>query len=178
MRALRMSIVAAAVVLLAAPAAASGHTLHTVAPGDTLWSIASQANMTTRTVAAFNGLSEDANVVLGATIKVPSVEEGHAALTQAGIVPTGSTESPAPTASPTAQATPAATPDAGPQALGGYVVRPGDTLSGLAAQSGVPTAQMAYMNGLHPTAQLLIGTVLKLPAGAPAPAQAAMPAPA
>jgi soluble lytic murein transglycosylase-like protein len=36
---------------------------------------------------------------------------------------------------------------------------------------------MAYMNGLKPTAMLLIGTVLKLPSGAPAPAHAAQPAP-
>jgi hypothetical protein len=36
MRALRMSIVAAAVALCAAPAAANAHVLHTVAPGESL----------------------------------------------------------------------------------------------------------------------------------------------
>src|SRR5258707_383391 len=34
-----------------------------------------------------------------------------------------------------------------PEPLGAYKVRAGDTLSGLAAQSRVPVAQMAYMNG-------------------------------
>ena len=34
--------------------------------------------------------------------------------------------------------------------MGAYKVRPGDTLSGLAAAARVPAAQMAYMNGLNP----------------------------
>jgi soluble lytic murein transglycosylase-like protein len=62
--------------------------------------------------------------------------------------------------------------------MGGYVVRPGDTLSGLAAGAGVPVGRMAAMNGLAPDAKIVIGTVLRLPAGAPAPARAAQPAPA
>jgi len=160
LRALRISLVAAALALLATPAA-HAHVLHTVTPGETLWTIAAQANLTTRTVAAYNGLSEDANVVLGSTIKVPSIAEGQAAL--AG--------SPSPAGGGAQVA-------AEPAALGAYVVRAGDTLSGLAAQTRVPTAQMAYMNGLEPTAQLLIGTVLKLPTGAAAPARASQPEPA
>jgi soluble lytic murein transglycosylase-like protein len=160
MRPLPISILAAAVALLAAPAA-NAHVLHTVVPGDTLWSIAAQANMTTRTVAAYNGLTESSNVVLGTAIKVPSVAEGQAALARAGVV----------------QVAPV-TPSGAPQPLGAYVVRPGDSLSALAAQTGVPMAQMAYMNGLDPAAPLLIGTIIKLPSGAPAPARAAAPAPA
>ena len=169
MRRLPLGIAAAAVALLAVPPA-SAHVVHTVAPGDTLWSIAAQANMTTRTVAAFNGLSENSHVLLGTQIKIPSVAEGTAALTKAGIVPA---------AGPATAATAAATPSgAAPRPLGAYVVRPGDTLTGLAAQTGVPAAQMAYMNGLAADAKLLIGTVIKLPSGAPAPAHAAAPAPA
>ena len=175
MRALRVGIAAAAIALCATPAA-HAHVLHTVMPGETLWTIASQSNLTTRTVAAYNGLREDSHVVLGSTIKIPSVAEGQAALAGAGITP-----APANAASPAAGAVqgtpPAAAPDA-PPAQGAYVVRPGDTLSALAAQTGVPAAQMAYMNGLAPDAHLLIGTVLKLPTGAPAPARASMPAPA
>ena len=166
MRPPAIGALAAAVALLAAPAA-SAHVVHTVSPGDTLWSIAAKSNLTTRTVAAFNGLNESSHVVLGTTIRIPSVAEGRAALARAGIVPAG-----------TASAA-AASPGAGaPRPLGAYVVRPGDTLSGLAAQTGVPAAQMAYMNGLKPDALLMIGAVLKLPSGAPAPANAAKPAPA
>jgi LysM repeat protein len=156
MRPERIAVVAVLATLLAAPAA-SAHVLHTVGPGETLWSIAAQRNLTTRTVAAYNGLSSEAHVVLGSTLKVPTVAEGAAAIALAG-------------------AAPAAT--GAPRPQGAYTVRPGDSLSALAAQTGVSVGQMAYMNGLKPTAMLLIGTVLKLPSGAPAPAHAAQPAPA
>ena len=125
-----------------------------------MWSIASANNLTTRTVAAYNGLSEDAQVVLGSTINVPTVAEGAAAL-----------QGSAPAAAP--QASPASAP----AVLGSYVVRPGDTLGALAAGSGVAMEQMAAANGLDPSAPLLIGTVLKLPSGAPAPPRAAEPLP-
>ena len=172
MRPLPISILAAAVALLAAPAA-NAHVVHTVAPGDTLWSISAQSNLTTRTVALYNGLSENSHVVIGTPIKIPSIAEGQAALRAAGIGAAGTGTAAGSSAAPAAAASSAA-----PRPLGAYVVRPGDTLSGLAAQSGVPTAQMAYMNGLSPTARLLIGTVMKLPSGAPAPAKASVPAPA
>jgi soluble lytic murein transglycosylase-like protein len=57
-------------------------------------------------------------------------------------------------------------------------VRPGDTLSGLAAGARVSVNAIAAMNGLDPNGLLLAGTVIKLPTGAPAPARAAQPAPA
>ena len=49
----------------------------------------------------------------------------------------------------------------------GYTVRPGDTLSGLAARSRVTVAQIAYANGLPAGAPLVAGRVLKLPTGSP-----------
>jgi N-acetylmuramoyl-L-alanine amidase len=152
--------------LLALAAPASAEVAHTVQPGETLWSIAAANNLTTRTVAAYNGLSEDAQVVLGSTIRVPTTTEGYAALQNAGVVPAA------------AQATPAALAAAAPAVLGGYTVRPGDTLSGLAAGAGVSMEAMAAMNGLDPNGLLIAGTVLKLPDGAPAPARSAEPAPA
>jgi soluble lytic murein transglycosylase-like protein len=169
LRPLRLSLCAALAALLV-PAAAGAHVAHTVAPGETLWSIAAQSNLTTRTVAAYNGLAETSHVMLGSTIKVPSVAEGAAALAGAGAA--------SPAAATPAAAAPAAAAPAAPPAQGAYVVRPGDTLTGLAAQAGVSPAQMAYVNGLRPDAMLITGTVLKLPAGSPAPAQAAQPAPA
>ena len=53
---------------------------HVVQPGETLWSISAANNLTTRTVAVYNGLSEDAMVIEGTTINVPTVAEGAAAL--------------------------------------------------------------------------------------------------
>ena len=171
----------------AAPAGAA--VPHVVQPGETLWSIAAANNLTTRTVAAFNGLSEDSQVVLGQTVQVPTTVEGYSALVNAGLAPADPAQpaaapaAPAPdgtgavtTAAP-AQAT-TATVSSGPVPQGHYKVRPGDTLGALAGSSGVSVDAMAAMNGIDPSAPLLVGTVLKLPSGAPAPPGAATPEPA
>jgi soluble lytic murein transglycosylase-like protein len=161
-----VTIVIAGLLLAAAPAGAA--VAITVQPGDTLWSIAARNNLTTRTVAAFNGLPENGNVVLGSTIRVPTIAEGAAALQRVGTAPAA--------AGPAAAAAPAAS--GAPQPQGGYEVRPGDTLSALAATARVPVASIAAMNGLNPSGLLLAGTVIKLPAGSPTPVRAAQPAPA
>jgi soluble lytic murein transglycosylase-like protein len=158
MRRTSLPAIAVAACLLGAPAAHAA-VGHAVEPGETLWSIAAASNFTTRTVAAFNHMSETTPVVVGQTIQIPSVAEGAAAL--------ASSPAPATTAS-----------SAAPSAMGGYTVRFGDTLSGLAASSGVSTSAIAAMNGLDPSGLLLAGTVLKLPTGAPAPPRASEPAPA
>jgi soluble lytic murein transglycosylase-like protein len=155
--------------LLATPAGAAAP--HTVMPGETLWSIAAANNLTTRTVAVYNGLSEDSHVILGSTITVPTVAEGAIALQNAGLAPA------APAAPAAAPAT-GATPTGAPAPMGSYIVRAGDSLSALAASAGVPMSHLATMNGLDPQKALLIGTVLKLPSGAPAPPNASQPAPA
>jgi soluble lytic murein transglycosylase-like protein len=162
MRRSTLPVLAVAASLLGAPAAHAA-VGHTVEPGETLWSIAAASNFTTRTVAAFNHMSETAPVVVGQTIMIPSVSEGAAALAGAGLAAAPSTT---------------ATTSTAPTPMGGYTVRFGDTLSGLAASSGVSTAAIAAMNGLDPHALLLAGTVIKLPTGAPAPPRASQPAPA
>jgi murein DD-endopeptidase MepM/ murein hydrolase activator NlpD len=83
---------------------ASASAPHVVQPGETLWSIAASNNLTTRTVAAFNGLAEDAQVVAGSTIEVPTEAEGAAALQAVGITP-GVTPEGAPTTSTTSSST-------------------------------------------------------------------------
>ena len=156
-------------ITILAPSSAGAAVPHVVRPGETLWSIAAANNLTTRTVAAFNGLSESSQVVLGSTIQIPTTVEGYAALQKAGLV----------AATPAQAAAPAAAPAvAAPAAQGAYTVRAGDTLSGLAAGARVSLSAMAAMNGLDPSKVLLTGTVIKLPAGAPAPARASQPAPA
>jgi soluble lytic murein transglycosylase-like protein len=165
MRLRRSILLATPIVLLLAAAPASAAVSHTVQPGETLWSIAAANNLTTRTVAAFNGLSENAQVVLGSSINVPTVAEGASALSGA-VAPQAA-----------AASAPAATTAGAPAVLGSYIVRSGDTLGGLARNAGVSLDSMAAANGLDPTQPLLIGTVLKLPAGAPAPARASEPLP-
>jgi LysM repeat protein len=150
------SLLATFTLTLAAPA--SAEVAHTVQPGETLWSIAAANNLTTRTVAAYNGLSEDAQVVLGSTIRVPTTVEGYAALQGAGMAPTAPGSAPA------------AAPAAG---AGGYTVAPGDTLTGLAARAGVSVADLAAANGLDPAGILVAGTTVNIPGGGgvvPAPA--------
>jgi N-acetylmuramoyl-L-alanine amidase len=152
----------------ALPSAAAAEVGHVVQPGETLWTIAAANNLTTRTVAAYNGLPENANVILGSTITVPTTAEGLAKLQSAGLIT-------APAAVTTTQGTDAA---AAPKPMGAYTVRAGDSLTALAANAGVPVASMAAMNGLAPDAGLVTGTVLRLPAGSPTPARASEPVPA
>jgi LysM repeat protein len=146
---LARSLSAALVVCALAPTTAAA-AVHTVAPGETLWGIAVANNLPTGTVAAANGLSSEARVVAGTNLTIPLR---------------------GPTSAPTASAAPAA--------AGGYRVRPGDSLSAIAARQGVSTAALASANGLKPDSWVLSGTVLRLPAAgsgpAGAPAQGAAP---
>jgi LysM repeat protein len=121
---------------------------YAVQPGDTLSGIAAAHGVSTSALAAANGVSADSFAIAGTTLKIPS-----------------------------SSASPGEATSAGPPPLGGYTVRPGDSLSGIAATAGVSMQQLAWMNGLDPDKYLLAGTVLKLPTGASAPSTAA-PAPA
>jgi soluble lytic murein transglycosylase-like protein len=143
------SLTVAALLALATAVPARAAVPHTVGPGESLWSIAAANNFTTHALAVFNGLADDAVVVLGSTIQIPS--EYEAAVKLSAAAPASGTVVPTP--------------------MGAYTVRPGDTLSGLAASSGVAPEAIAAMNGLAPDAYLIAGTALKLPTGAPLAAQ-------
>ncbi len=82
---LRMTLAIAVVAAAALAAPARAAVSHRVLPGETLWSIAAANNFTTRTIAAFNGLSVDSPVYAGNTIQIPTEAEGAAALASAGI---------------------------------------------------------------------------------------------
>jgi N-acetylmuramoyl-L-alanine amidase len=139
----------------AAPSAGTGGGGYRVVAGDSLSAIAARHGVSLSALAAANGMKPDGWVIEGTTLRVPAAGSAPAAQT---VVPAGA-----------------------PEAMGAYTVRPGDTLSGLAAAARVPAAQMAYMNGLNPTSQLVAGTVIKLPTGAsitpsgPAPARTIVP---
>jgi LysM repeat protein len=120
---------------------------YAVQPGDTLSGIAVAHGVSLSALAAANAVSTSSFAIAGTTLHIPSAQV-------APTVPAGS-----------------------PPPLGGYTVRPGDTLAGIAATAGVPMQQLAFMNGLDPAHYLLAGTVLKLPTGAPAPSTSS-PAPA
>jgi soluble lytic murein transglycosylase-like protein len=159
---------ACAAAFLTLPAAAQAHVAHTVSPGETLWQLAAQNNMTTRSFAAANGLPEDARIVAGTTINIPSVPRppppwrpprrggarGHGG--------------------PGRHLDPAAAP----APMGGYTVRPGDTLSGLAATSRVSVAQDRADERARRRRAAAGRHGHQAPDGLPTPANAAKPAPA
>lgn len=136
---MRLSVVRraalAATTLMLASAASAGSAEasvpHTVETGETLWSIAAASNLTTRTLAAANGLAPDANVVIGSTIQVPSESEGAAALKGDGV--TGGT--PGRAAGTSASKAPAA------PTSGGAVGPAG--VGSIASQHGVPPSLAA-----------------------------------
>ncbi len=137
-----------------APPPAAAATPHVVQPGETLWSIAAANNFTTRTVAVFNGLSEEATVVAGETIQVPTVDEGAAALAGAEVSLV-----------------------AAPVQSGiNHVVAPGESLWSIATANGLSAATVAAHNGIADDAMLIAGQTIQVPAagatadGAPAPA--------
>jgi LysM repeat protein len=138
-----------------APAATGGGG-YRVQAGDTLSDIAARQGVSLGTLAAANGLETDSWAIEGTTLKLPA--PGSAPAAAAPVSGQGA-----------------------PEAMGAYKVRPGDTLSGLAAATRVPASQRAYMNGLNPTSQLVAGTIIKLPTGAaittttPAPARTIVP---
>jgi LysM repeat protein len=125
-------------------AEASAAAPHTVVPGETLWSIAAANNFTTHTVAAYNGLSDDAQVYVGETIQIPTESEGAAAVASAGTATTSSS----------------------PSVSGGisHTVQPGESLSSLAAANGISPDTLAADNGLSSDALLIIGQQITIPA--------------
>jgi LysM repeat protein len=123
-----------------APSSAGGLTVRW---GDNLSAIAARNGVSLSRLAAANGLDPSRPLLAGTRLHLPGA--GGAGVSAA----------------------PAAATSTAPAAIGGYKVRPGDTLSSLAARSRVPVAQMAFMNGLDPSKPLLAGTVLKLPTGSP-----------
>jgi N-acetylmuramoyl-L-alanine amidase len=146
----------------AAPAAAATTATTTSAPassggglrvrwGDTLSAIAARNGVSLSRLAAVNGIDPSRPLLAGTSLRLPAA--GGAG----------------------ASAAPATTTAAAPEAIGGYKVRPGDTLSDLAARSRIPMSQMAFMNGLDPKKPLLAGTVIKLPTGSPVTSSAPAP---
>jgi LysM repeat protein len=68
------------ILVLAPPASVAwGSVPHVIQPGETLWGVAAANNLSAESVAAFNGLAADAQVVVGQTVNVPTVEDGVAA---------------------------------------------------------------------------------------------------
>jgi N-acetylmuramoyl-L-alanine amidase len=132
----------AAAALLWVPSTARADFVHTVLPGESLTSVAAADGLTVAQLAAANGLSPYARLVIGSSLMIPP-QDGD-----------GDTDD----ESSTATALPSST-------AGSYVVQPGDTLTAIAARAGTSVAQLAAANRLDPNGVLLSGTVLRLGEG-------------
>jgi LysM repeat protein len=154
------SLVAA---LLIVPATAAANYAHVVTPGESLASVAAADGLSVSQLAAANGLSSTGQLVLGSTLQIPPQGAGSSAAVSAVSTATTSEESgEAPDGDePSTSATPAVLTTSS----GGYTVRPGDTLSGIAAANGFSVSGLAALNGLSPTGVLLSGSTLSLGGG-------------
>jgi LysM repeat protein len=122
------------------PAAPALGGVHTVAPGETLSGIAAANRLSTASLASANGLSPEARVIAGTTLRLPGL---GAAASSSSMGTSGS----------------AGTSAGG----GGHRVVLGDTLSGIAARHGVSLSRLAAANGLDPDAHVVLGTRLAIP---------------
>ena len=137
------ALCAAVVAVATFATSASAAMPHTVVTDETLWSIAAANNLTTRTVATYNGLSEDAQVYTGETIQIPTEAEGAAALASAGVTSTG-----------TREATTSGTT---------HTVQRGETLWSVAEANGISPYTLAADNGLSSDALLISGQEITVP---------------
>ena len=153
-------IIVVAAVMLAAPAAASAYFVHVVGPGESLSSIAAQDGLSVAALAAANGLSPDTQLLVGSTIQIPP--QGATVVTPAAATAASGSTSSGDDDLDADEAGSSATVPTSTSTSGSYVVQPGDTLSAIAARSGVSVDALAAANGLNPNSFLLIGTVLHL----------------
>lgn len=132
----------------AAPATAVAE--HTVAAGDTIWSISRAHGTTVEAILAANGLKASAVIYPGQKLKLAGAATPAAA-------------TPAPAAAPASAPAPAASAET-------HEVAPGDTLWSIARAHGKSVAELLAANGLGEGAIIYPGQKLKLTAAAPADA--------
>jgi len=127
--------------LVASPAYAVEDSVYVVRPGDTMLRIAAHHGLTATQLATANGLRWNDWVYVGQRLNIPGID-----------------------------GMPAPAPSTG----GTYIVRPGDTLIGIAVRHRLTVAQLARANGLHTNAWVYVGQRLQIPGiasvdGTPAP---------
>lgn len=149
--------------VLLAPGTASAYVPHTVAGGESLYSVAAADGLSVSQLAAANGLSSSSQLRAGATLLIPSA--GSAAVAPVATTATsgdgdGDGDDLGGTAAP--QTSSVSSAPASRSVLGGYVVQPGDTLSAIAARAGVPVSALAAANGLDPNGLLIAGRALRV----------------
>ncbi|HEV7584616.1 MAG TPA: LysM peptidoglycan-binding domain-containing protein [Solirubrobacteraceae bacterium] len=142
--------------MLAAPTGASAAFPHVVVPGESLSSVAESDGLTIDQLSAANGISPEASLTAGSTLMIPSQEAGpEESAASAGEGASSSGE-------PTSSGSESASTTEATSSAASYVVQPGDTLSAIAAQSGMTVGELAATNGIDPNATLLSGAVIRV----------------
>ena len=121
---------------LAVPATAAADAEHVVTRGETLTSVAAADGLSLSSLAAANGLSTQAQLTIGTVLEIPPRGASAAAPARGAAPVTGES--------------------------GGYVVRPGDTLTAIAARYGLSVDGLAAANGMSADDVLLSGRTLSV----------------
>jgi LysM repeat protein len=135
-------VVLAIAAILASATPASGAVAHVVQPGESLWSVASANGIGVDSLASYNGLSSDYQLIIGETIQVPAASEVGTSTTTA----TSSTV--------------------------GHVVASGESLWSIASANGITVDALASANGLSSDAMLIAGESIQVPAATSATSSA------
>ncbi len=144
------------------PPPGSTKTTYIVQAGDTLYSIALQFNTTIAAIQQANNIANPNTLRVGQRLLIPTTVAQNAATPEpTARGPTNTPPAVANSASPTTN--PAAPPET-------YIVRAGDTLASIAAQFGVPLAELVRVNNIADPNVISVGQRLVIPrAGTPPP---------
>jgi LysM repeat protein len=169
----RFLIPLVAAATLIAPASASAFFQHTIMPGESLSSIAAQDGLTVAQLAAANGMSTEQMLLAGGVVQIPP--RSATAVSSTALVASGTTSA---AAAPVSTGATTSTGVSSSSGGGDYLVRPGDTLTSIAARAGTSIAAIAAANGLDADGILPAGrrlTVFGLPPSASPTAPSAAP---
>jgi LysM repeat protein len=134
-----------------------------VRPKDTLGSIAARHRITVSQLAQANGLHTSSWVYIGQRLQIPqSSRDSPATASTSSTTTSSATTSSATTSSAT---TSSATTSSATTSSSGrtYVVRPGDTLVGIATRHRVSVSRLAAANGLRTDSWVYVGQLLVIP---------------
>ncbi len=138
------------------PTAASNKFVITVAPGDTLSSLAARYNTTPEEIAVANGISTDGLIFVGQSLVIPA----QTVPTVVAVNPTSATGGAVQGQAPVLSA--ALT---GPtvNGIGTYIMQRGDTFAAVAQRYGLSVEALAQLNGIVNPNSVPVGTVLVVP---------------
>ena len=168
------AIVVAVLLALTAAGPAAAATRYTVAPHDTLFSVARRFHVPLQLLAQVNGIHDPSRIRIGDVLTIP----GEAAAPGTPVVPMARLARQLQSPVPSRLGPSGRTAVAAPSASVPYAVRPGDTLYHLAVTHGTTVQALEEANGLTSPA-IIVGQVLRLPRtaepGATVPPADAMP---